>query len=316
FSGIQFMEKDFVKNMQEILEEFGLDPSFLIIEITETNWIDNTDKVKEDIQKLRSLGVCVALDDFGASFSSLSRLASFDIDMLKIEKCFIGDLTEDESCEVITKHIINLAHDLNIKLVAEGIEKWEQLTTLQEYNCYAGQGYIYSKPLPVEEIEKILAQGKCYPKVVGDIGTPRVEKRKFFRINFIELLEADMTIKEIKGKRVNIGNSKVLIKNMGPGGLCYLSNIRLPLDKGIFLQFTTQLLGEDIKLYGTLVWKDELGPNLYEYGVEFVIDEKDRADLIMILNQVQIKLRNRMLLDDGNFTALSPEAYFRMLKAN
>lgn len=311
FSSIQFLEKNFVKNIENIINEFGLDPSFLIIEITESELIKNPDKVNNDIKKLRSLGILVALE-FGTSLSSLSRLMSSNIDILKIDGSFIKNITLDETSTIITKNIINMAHELNIKVVAERIEKIEQLTTLNNYKCYAGQGFIYGKPVPLEDIEKILAKGKCKPIIASDEVMYHEERRKLFRVKFHHSLEADMTIKEIQKKKINIGNTKVLIKNIGAGGLCFISNIRLPLDKGIILQFITELIGKEVKIHGSLVWTEEIDHNLYEYGVEFIIDENERTDLITTLNQVEIKMRNDILFADGRFISHSPKVYFKL----
>ncbi len=127
------------------------------------------------------------------------------------------------------------------------------------------------------------------------------------------MLEADLTILEINGKKVDVGNTKVLVKNIGPGGLCFISNIRFPVKKFIILQFTTQLIGKELKLYGYPVWRGELEHNLYEYGIEFNIDENERTELIRILNQVQIKKRKSVVFAEGNFVTVSPVNYFKAL---
>lgn len=310
-SSIQFLEKDFVENIESIIAEYELDPSFLIIEITEGILINNPDKVNSDIEELQSLGIQVALDDFGTGYASLSYLMSFKIDILKIDESFVRNISSDETSSVITRNIINMAGELKIELVAEGIENWEQLSALKEYKCFAGQGYIYSKPIPMEDIEPILAKGKCKPILANDLLKPIEERRKFFRIKFSQLLEADMTIREIKGRRLNIGKTKILIEDIGPGGMRFISNIILPLEKDVILQFITQLIGRDINVHGYLVWMEESGTNLYEYGVEFIVNENERADLIMTLNQVQIKMKNDILFAEGSFTSFSPDLYFK-----
>ena len=106
----------------------------------------------------------IALDDFGTGFSSLAYLNSFAIDILKLDAAFVRRIMIDESSKVITKSIINMARDLKLKLVAEGIEDRKQLECLKEFSCYTGQGYIFSRPLPLEKFNKILETGKCLPK--------------------------------------------------------------------------------------------------------------------------------------------------------
>jgi len=312
FSSIQFYEKNFVENIKSILNEFELDPKFLIIELTENLLIQDSEKAKHDIQGLQSLGFKVALDDFGTGFSSLSFLNTFNIDVLKMDGSFLKNVFTDKTTAIIARTIVRLARDLKIKLVAVGIENWEQLSFLREVNCYAGQGYLYSRPLPLEDFEKILDSGKCKPVFTNNISIkPDVERREFFRLAFHQLLKADLTILKIKEKKMNVGNTKILIKNIGPGGLCFNSNIKFPVERGFTLQFVTTLLGKRIQAYGSLVWSEELEDNLYEYGVKFSIDENEREKLMKVLYEIQIKIKKNILYEDANFT---PDSLYVFLK--
>ncbi|MGI6629469.1 MAG: PilZ domain-containing protein, partial [Bacillota bacterium] len=139
-------------------------------------------------------------------------------------------------------------------------------------------------------------------------------KRKLFRVKFPQLLETDLTVLEIKGKRVNVGNTKVLVRDMGPGGLCYISNIKLPPEKDLILQFVGHLLGTEIKVRGYTVWAEEIDHNLHKYGVQFTIDDDEKAELFRILNQVQIKMRKNILFAEGSFVSVVPAAYFKIIK--
>lgn len=313
FSNIQFLEKNLVENIKNILDENGLDPSFLIMEITESALMVNYGKAIVNIRKLQNLGIEVALNDFGTGFSSLSYLKMFKADYLKIDRSFIKNIESDETNSIISRFLVNLGRELKIKLVAEGIETWEQLSYLKKLNCYAGQGYLYSKPVPLEHFEKILTRKICKPIKADDSKIkPHEERRKFFRIKFPQLLEADMTILEIMGKKTNVGSAKVLIKNMGPGGLCFVSNIRIPIERDIIIQFITQLLNEEIKLYGSPVWTQEINDNVFEYGIEFNSDENRRTEIIKILNHVQVKLRQSILFSEGRFFTGSIYRYFKI----
>lgn len=315
FSSIQFFENDFVDNVKSIIDEFDLDPSFLIIEITESILMEKHSKAISDIKRLQSFGIQIALDDFGTGFSSLAYLNTFSIDILKLDGSFIKDIHTNGTNAIITRSIINMARELKIKLVAEGIENWDQLSCLKELKCYAGQGNIYSKAIPPDSFKLILAKRKCKPIIVNNTAVKvRENRRKYYRIKFIQLLEADFTILEIDGKRISVGKTKVLIKDMGPGGLCFISNIRLPVKKGIILQFTTQLLDEDIKVYGYTVRMEETSDDLFEYGVEFAIDENARMDLTNILNRVHVKMNNNVLFAEGSFASTSPAVYFKYLQ--
>lgn len=162
-SGIQFFENNFVDNVLKVLDEFELDPHFLILEITESIFINNTKKVASDIKRLQSYGIHVALDDFGTGFSSLAYINSLNIDIIKIDGTFISDIDTDETSAVITRHIVNMARELKINLVVEKIENWEQLNYLREIKCDAGQGYIFSRPVPEDDFLEILAGGECLP---------------------------------------------------------------------------------------------------------------------------------------------------------
>ncbi|MGV8906460.1 MAG: EAL domain-containing protein [Acetobacterium sp.] len=314
FSSIQFYEKNFVQNIKNILNEFELDPKFLIIELTESLLIEDSQKAIHDIQSLQSLGLKVALDDFGTGFSSLSFLNAFNIDVLKMDGSFLKNIFTDKTTAIIARTIVRLARELNIKLVALRIENWEQLSFLREVNCYAGQGYLYSRPLPLEDFEKILDRGKCKPVFANNTSIkPIVERREFFRLAFYQLLKADLTILKIKEKKMNVGNTIILIKNIGPGGLCFNSNIKFPVEREFTLQFATTLLGKKIQAYGSLVWSEELEDNLYEYGVKFSIDENEREKLMKTLYEIQIKIKKNILYEDANFTPDSPFVFFKKM---
>ena len=258
------------------------------MEITESVLMVEAEKTVSVIKKLQSYGIQVALDDFGTGFSSLAYLNSFHISILKIDGSFIKNAILDDTGNIITKSIINMARELKIKMVAEGIEKWEQLSYLLNMNCLMGQGYLYSKPLSYEEFGLVLSKGKCEPFIMDEESRITTEdRRKFFRVKFSKLLEANLTLKEFRGKNVNVGNTKVLVKNIGSGGLCFISNIRIPTEQSIVLQFTTKLTGKEIKLYGSPVWSDETIDDFYEYGLEFRISENERMQLLKLLNEVK-----------------------------
>lgn len=311
YSSIQFLEENFVENIRKTIDEFGLNPNFLIIEITESIFQTNYEQVRSNIKKLQALGIQVALDDFGTGFSSLAYLNSFSIDILKIDRSFIKNIPSDETSTILTRSIINLAKELKIKLVAEGIETWEQLSYLRELKCHTGQGYLYSKPVPLKEFERILEDCKYIHITANNIPLEsHKERRKFYRIEFPCLLEADMTILEVEGQKTKVGNTKVLIKNIGPGGICFVSNIRFPANREIILQFSTQLLGKNLSVHGCPVWTKELDYNIYQYGIEFTINESERVDLTSLLNQVRDKIQIDPRFNDGRFILDSPIDYF------
>jgi|GEM_PF-5149883 len=155
-SAVHFSHPNFVFTVQSVLEETGLEPQFLEIEITETTLITNPETTNKHIQKLRDLGITVSIDDFGTGFTSLNYIRDFSFDMIKIDRSYISEMVDKKENGIIVKTIINLAHELQIKVVAEGVEDERVFQTLKEMECDEIQGYLISKPLPKEEIEKLL----------------------------------------------------------------------------------------------------------------------------------------------------------------
>jgi PAS domain S-box/diguanylate cyclase (GGDEF) domain len=284
YSSIQFFERNFVENILNIISEYELNPHFLIMEITESVFMKNPEKAIVDIKRLQGEGIQVALDDFGTGFSSLSYLNSFNIDILKIDRSFIKNVMVDDASTIITRSVIDLAQELKIKLVAEGIENWDQLSYLKDLNCYTGQGFIYNKPMPTWEFEQLLSKEKCMPTELLNAKKEEENKRKFLRIKLPSILEADMSIIEIPGQKFKVGNMRVELKNISSEGLCFSAPIRLPVNNDLTLQFAVPMKGGDeTKLFGYPVWAQEVEENLYEYGVEFKYNPEDKGDLTMAL---------------------------------
>ena len=310
FSSIQFYERDFVKNITDVLDEYQIDPKYLIVELTESLIIENAHKAIADIKKLQQAGIKVALDDFGTGYSSLSYLQHFNIDMIKMDVSFLKNVVNDTTTATIAKAIINLTKELHIKLVCEGIENWEQLAFLRENNCYAGQGYLYARPMPFLKTNELLAKGKCRPLLSNATFKPQAERRKSFRQPFRDLLKTDLTILKIRDKKMNVGNSKALIKNIGPGGLCFVSNIQFPLERDFTLKFKTILLGKELSAIGSPVWSQEAEDNLFEYGVKFMMAEDESEELMRTLYELQVKMKKNILFVDGSFTDKTAYQYF------
>lgn len=313
FSSIQFYERDFVKNIADILAEYEVDPQYLIVELTESLIIENANKAIADIEKLQRAGIKVALDDFGTGYSSLSYLQHFNIDIIKMDGSFLKNIMADRTTAIIAQAIINLTKELRIKLICEGIENWEQLSFLRENNCFAGQGYLYSRPVPFLKIDALLEKGRCRPVFSNTTVRPQAERRKYFRQAFREFLKTDLRILKIKDKKMNVGNSKALIKDLGPGGLCFVSNIQFPLERDFTLEFTTTLLGQELSAIGIPVWSQEVADSLFEYGVKFMMDESEAEELMRILYEVQVKMKKNILFADGSFTDKTAYQYFEAL---
>lgn len=151
-SPIQFKDRNFVPDLQDILNETMLDASYLEIEITEGTILDIENSSKT-INRMKDLGVKVSIDDFGTGYSSLSYLKQLPIDTLKIDKSFIDDLDRDG--EIITNTIISMGKNLNFRIIAEGIESADQLKYLVKQRCHEGQGYYFSKPITNKQMTEL-----------------------------------------------------------------------------------------------------------------------------------------------------------------
>ncbi|QZY54840.1 EAL domain-containing protein [Crassaminicella profunda] len=158
-SVIQIQQPNFVETVKKILKETGIKPSCLELEITENIIMKDFECANNILNNLRKLGIGISLDDFGKGYSSLNYLKQLEIDVLKIDKAFVDDITENNHQQAIVKAVIDMAHSMNIVVVAEGVETWEQFKFLKDLHCDKVQGYLFSKPLPVIEME-VMMRGK------------------------------------------------------------------------------------------------------------------------------------------------------------
>ncbi|RJR14741.1 MAG: GGDEF domain-containing response regulator [Nitrospiraceae bacterium] len=155
-SGHQFSQGNLASIMEKILEDTGLDPSFLELEITESAIMKNADATIALLHKLRDMGVKLSMDDFGTGYSSFNYLKRFPLDIIKIDRSFIKDITNSRRDATIVKAIIAMAHTLELKVVAEGVETEEQLRLLQDMECDEMQGYLLCRPLPAVHVHEFL----------------------------------------------------------------------------------------------------------------------------------------------------------------
>ena len=150
-SARQFRQIELVQTVTRILEETGLDPAWLELEITESSIMYDIEAVIRILQELNAMGVRLAIDDFGTGYSSLSYLKRLPVSTLKIDQSFVRDITTDHNDAAIATSVIALARSMGLEVIAEGVEAPEQMAFLQERGCYRGQGYYFSRPLAAEE---------------------------------------------------------------------------------------------------------------------------------------------------------------------
>ncbi|MCG2775195.1 MAG: EAL domain-containing protein [Desulfobacterales bacterium] len=155
-SGLQFGQKDFVKDTFTALEDTDLNPQYLELEITETTIMTNPERAIRNLNELKEAGIQISIDDFGTGYSSLNYLRRLPLDAMKIDISFIRNVVTDLNDAVIVKTIIAMAHNLNLKVIAEGVEDEQQFEFLKEHKCDAMQGYLLSPPVPTEEFPNLL----------------------------------------------------------------------------------------------------------------------------------------------------------------
>jgi diguanylate cyclase (GGDEF)-like protein/PAS domain S-box-containing protein len=152
----QLRRGNLVQVVQRVIENTGLDPTLLEIELTESALMDDADEVLETLNALREIGIEISLDDFGTGYSSLSYLKRFPIDTLKIDQAFVRDLDKNPDDEAIVKAIIAMAHSMGMKVVAEGVETQAHLDFLRREGCDIMQGYFLSRPVPDDQLSALL----------------------------------------------------------------------------------------------------------------------------------------------------------------
>ena len=155
-SAVQLKHPTLVSTVEQALKDSGIDPSTLVLEITETAVIDDINSSIDKLYELKKLGVKLALDDFGTGYSSLNYLKRLPIDKLKIDKSFLDEATDHHRDQLIIKSIVQLARNLELLVVAEGVEEYAQHEFLTDLKCAFGQGYFYSPPLKVKEFREMI----------------------------------------------------------------------------------------------------------------------------------------------------------------
>lgn len=158
-SQAQFYRTDVVTTVTNVLQETGIDPSLLEIEVTETMAMQDIERTVNVLGRIREMGVSISMDDFGSGYSSLSSLKTIPLDILKIDRSLVCDLDDNEVSKQITGAIVDLGKAMKLMILAEGVETQEQCRYLTDIGCDLAQGYFYSKPRPADEITVMLMPG-------------------------------------------------------------------------------------------------------------------------------------------------------------
>jgi PAS domain S-box-containing protein len=160
----QFAQPDLASQIGEILRQTDTDPACVDLEITENIAMADVERSAVVLSQLKALGVHLSIDDFGTGYSSLSRLQRFPVDTLKIDRTFVSEMDRDRDTGEIVRVIAMLARNLGLKVVAEGIERQEQMEMLRDLGCETGQGYLFSKPVSADAIEQLLTSRRAFAK--------------------------------------------------------------------------------------------------------------------------------------------------------
>jgi EAL domain-containing protein (putative c-di-GMP-specific phosphodiesterase class I) len=157
-SARQLAQSDLVDQLKMMMAHFNLSPHRLEIELTETSVLQDEAMARQHLTDLRLIGVHVSLDDFGTGYSSLNFLRKLPIDTVKIDRSFTANITRSGETRAIVASLLNLCRQLNVKSIAEGIETTDQLQFMLEHGCDQGQGFLFSEPLPANEVMVFLEE--------------------------------------------------------------------------------------------------------------------------------------------------------------
>ncbi|MEH7381505.1 EAL domain-containing protein [Bacillus sp. JJ1533] len=308
-SAQRFLKSDWKSNLITTLESSEMDPSLIEFEITETTMIKHEETVKLALQFIKSLGIKIALDDFGTGYSSITYLKDYPIDTIKIDQSFTKHIAKTDNVETIIKSLIFMAKGLKMNVVAEGVETIEQLTFLRQQECQEIQGYIFSKPVPEETFQGLLKKMILKPSFNSDT-SKFPNRRRYYRINLLFPISSQMTLTTILGNKVELGNTEILIEDIGPGGLRFLSTIHLPVRPDISYQFKTKIMDEMMTLNGHVVWKEEV-KGVFQYGIKFNMEESQRDELVKFLNYFSLQLRNNPFVPNCDFVKEEKICYLK-----
>jgi len=157
-SGRQLTEDGLIDDLRTALDAAGLPGSNVVLEITESVLIESPERMRATLMRLLDLGSQIGLDDFGTGYSSLTLLHHFPGDTLKIDRSFVATMTEREESAVIIRSIVTLAHNLGLRVIAEGIDDVAQIDRLRDLGCEYGQGFYFARPMPMDEVEAMLTR--------------------------------------------------------------------------------------------------------------------------------------------------------------
>lgn len=290
--GVALIQVDLEEGIKKIVNRFRISTDLMIFEITETDKIQDENAAQRTMVALRNYGFQLSLDDFGSGYSELNYIRNFPVNEIKLDQHFIKDLVSDKMTKMIVQFVLSLAHSLKMKVVAEGIETDEQLSVVRGLDIDIGQGYLWSPAVPEAEFARIMAAPADW---MASLQQP-IEKytgpdrREYFRVNVDQGMAGMLSLFELNGVRVNSGITNVVILNLGAGGMCFFSKLRLPAKADFKIRLSLKLAGERYLYMGHVVWFKEYGRGIIQYGCQFELNDSERESLIKQLNRLAIYL--------------------------
>ncbi|HEY4599890.1 MAG TPA: EAL domain-containing protein [Cerasibacillus sp.] len=312
-SPIRLLKKGLVEYVKNLLDKYDIPAKYIMFEITESKELENRKSVRSTLTDLRKLGIKIIIDDYGTGFASIQYLHDYEIDTIKVDKMYVQSINnEDKKDANIVSSLIHLAKALDMKVVAEGVEEYEQLEFLKQKECDFIQGYLFSKPVPIQSFEKMMQAGYLMPKCKFK-QKPTKERRRFYRLIFPQYLPADLSVTEVNKRKVDLGTAPILIENISIGGLKILSKLNLPVHSALKFRFYFTIMQEQFSINGKLIWKIEEKGDLFYYGIEFIIQDREQERLAQLINHMTALQKQQKDIPDTNFIDENPYLYFKNL---
>jgi diguanylate cyclase (GGDEF)-like protein/PAS domain S-box-containing protein len=300
-------------NILAVLDQYQLQVVDIELEITETDKVQDQSAIIKMMKILRQHGLHLAID--GSGYSVFENIRRFPSNVIKFDKDFTNEIPNDSIAAMIAQSVVNLAHSLEMVVVAKGIEAEEQLSAIRALNVDFGQGYLWSPAIPAIDFEKIIAQPDEWLSSFSKPSIPYVgpDRREFFRVVIDSGMLGQLSLFAVKEKLINSGKSEVVVENIGPGGLSILTTLRLPARADFRLKISMKLSDQIFSYIGHIVWIKEHGRDILRYGLQFDMEESARHEFIKLLNQLAIHLRKSSHMTK-EYDLLQTDKYSLLLK--
>ncbi|WP_182199476.1 EAL domain-containing protein [Paraliobacillus salinarum] len=314
----RFYEKGFYDFLKNTLETHQIPAKYINLEINKHLVTEDNNSILQVLNQLKELGIKITVDDFGVGYSFLEFLLEFKCDTIKIDKTFTQHVSKaDSTNQAIITSILNLAKELNIEVVAEGIETYEQYKFFKQKDCNLIQGFIFSKPVPLKTYEAMSNTGFLALPRPSSKKRPEKERRKYHRFAFHSSIIGEMHITKVNKKEIELAGTSVLIENISLEGIKLMSYLDLPIQSQLQFKFTFRLMNETFVFRGKFVWKEEAGGNIFYYGIHFYdIDEQQKDHLAKYLNKMAVLEKNKEKIEYTSFLDKSPFLFFDRIKKN